>query len=445
MKNSIQQIIALQNELKLLPTISEDNKRKLDKKFRLEFNYNSNHIEGNTLTYSETALLLMFDKSDRAHDIREFEEMKAHDVAYKLIQQWAAENEYPLTETDICSLNEIILVRPFWKEAVTADGQNTRRLIEVGNYKKHPNSVRLQNGEMFEYASPTDTPIKMGELVQWYNAEVTKKQLTPIELAALLHYKFVCIHPFDDGNGRVSRLLMNYVLLKHNLPPIVIKSTNKKEYLNALNQADVGNIDAFINYIAQQLVASLTLVVKATKSEDIYEADDLDKEIALLSKGIVANETEKINNRAIIYTIINYCELNIWDKINTELSRFNSVFLANDNSNYVVPTQFYNGIDNYSPYDGSEVMGNRWTSTLNSLKSSKETCSFEIVMFLRFGRDKDSKEEMYSLKLKVNECEIFQSYNPIVDFNKHTTQDKITLMLKNMSAEILAQIKTHIA
>ena len=218
----------LVNEIKTLPSINDDNSRKLNKKFRLEFNYNSNHLEGNTLTYSETELLLFFDKTDGSHELRELEEMKAHDVAYKIIQDWAKDNEHPLTETYIKQLNEIILVRPFWKESETLYGQATRRQIKVGQYKEYPNSVRLQNGEMFEYASPTDTPIKMNELIQWYNTEIEKDELHPITLAALLHYKFVLIHPFDDGNGRISRLLMNYVLIKKNYPQLLLKLPKKR-------------------------------------------------------------------------------------------------------------------------------------------------------------------------------------------------------------------------
>ena len=102
-------------------------------------------------------------------------------------------------------------------------------LIKVGNYKQHPNSVRLQNGEMFHYTSPENTPIEMGELISWYKDEEQKNELHPVTLAALLHYKFVRIHPFDDGNGRISRLLMNYVLLKYSLQPVVIKSSDKKK------------------------------------------------------------------------------------------------------------------------------------------------------------------------------------------------------------------------
>ena len=94
----------------------------------------------------------------------------------------------------------------------------------MGDYKKFPNSVRLANGEIFDYATPSETPSLMGELVDWVRSEENKRNLHPIELAAQLHYKFVRIHPFDDGNGRLSRLLMNYILLKNDLPPVIIRS-----------------------------------------------------------------------------------------------------------------------------------------------------------------------------------------------------------------------------
>lgn len=143
--------------------------------FRLEFSYNSNHLEGNTLTYGETKLLLIFGKTEGNHDKREYDEMEAHDVAFKLIQEWVKDDEQPLTETRIKQLNEIILVKPFYKEAITQDGQPTRRLINIGDYKKYPNNVLLQNGEMFNFSNPTDTPIEMRELIQWYSSEIEKR------------------------------------------------------------------------------------------------------------------------------------------------------------------------------------------------------------------------------------------------------------------------------
>ena len=274
----------------LLP-MSPENQRRWDKKVRLEFNYNSNHIEGNTLTYGDTQLLLLFDETHGSHPMRDYEEMKAHDVAFQKIKEWAADTETPLTEQDIKNLNQIILVQPFWKDAITPDGQPTRRQITVGNYKTQPNSVRLPNGELFEYTAPQEVPIKMQELMEWYRDEQTA--LHPVTLAAMFHYKFVRIHPFDDGNGRVSRLLMNYVLLAHKLPPVVIKSSDKQNYLHALHLADTGQYEAFIRYIAEQVVSSLEMAIKAAKGESIEEPDDLDKEIALLARQLQHQETYK--------------------------------------------------------------------------------------------------------------------------------------------------------
>lgn len=282
MKHALDIIDSLIEELNKLPPLSPENRKKLDNKFRLEFNYNSNHLEGNTLTYGETKLLLIFDDTRGSHTMREYEEMKAHDVAYHLIEDWAKDKDRPLTEQNIKNLNEVILVRPFWKEAITQDGQPTRRLINVGNYKEYPNSVRLANGEIFEYASPTDTPIQMNELIDWYRSE--ENGLHPVTLAGMFHYKFVRIHPFDDGNGRVSRLLMNYVLLKNGFPPVIIKSADKANYLKALHDADIGNYESFITYIAEQLIWSLEITIKAQKGESIDEPEDIDKKLALLEK-----------------------------------------------------------------------------------------------------------------------------------------------------------------
>ena len=321
----IENIGSLEQELKgLLPMLPEYQQR-LDNKIRLEFNYNSNHIEGNTLTYGETELLLIFGKTTGNHDIREYDEMKAHDTAFELIKEWAADNERLMTEMALKNLHKILLVEPFWKEASTPDGQPTRRKIKVGDYKEQPNSVRLQTGEMFHYASSAETPILMGELIQWYRNEEEKKELHPVVLAALLHYRFVRIHPFDDGNGRISRLLMNYILLKHNLPPVIVKSADKRNYLFALNQADTGNIEAFINYIGEQLIWSLELCIKATKGEDLEEKGDVQKEIAILSKQLNSGD-KQVYHPLSVYETFHWVSKNVWASIKQSMSEFAPLF-----------------------------------------------------------------------------------------------------------------------
>jgi len=315
----IDQLSATYNNL--LP-MSPENQRRWDKKVRLEFNYNSNHIEGNTLTYGETQLLLLFDETHGSHPMRDYEEMKAHDVAFQKIKEWAADTETPLTEQDIKNLNQIILVQPFWKDAITPDGQPTRRQITVGNYKTQPNSVLLSNGELFKYTAPQEVPIQMQELMEWYRDK--QATLHPINLAAMFHYKFVRIHPFDDGNGRVSRLLMNYVLLAHKLPPVVIKSSDKQNYLHALHLADIGQYEAFIRYIAEQVVSSLEMAIKAAKGESIEEPDDLDKEIALVARQQQHQETYKTPQQ--VLNVFHWAQQKLLAPCEAVLQKFDKLF-----------------------------------------------------------------------------------------------------------------------
>lgn len=261
---------------------SDHDLRRLEEKFRLEFSYNSNHLEGNTITYLDTKALLLKDIVVNSYTFRELEEMKAHDAAFTLIKEWAVDQDRDISQVDIKELNKLILVKDFWKDAQTPDGQPVRRMIKVGEYKEMPNSVRLANGEIFHYAEPFEVPAKIQELMDWYNDE--KTGLHPVTLSAIFHHKFVLIHPFDDGNGRLSRLMMNYILLRFGYPPIVIKSVDKTKYLNALRLADAGNFEAFIDLNADQVIWSLELSIKAAKGESIEEPNDWEKELSILSK-----------------------------------------------------------------------------------------------------------------------------------------------------------------
>lgn len=333
MPHPLDKVDKLAAELKPLLPMSAENQQRLNKKFRLEFSYNSNHLEGNTLTYGETELLLIFDDTKGNHTMREYEEMKAHDVAFRLLEKWAKEKDRPLTEQMIKNLNEIILVRPFWKDAITPDGRSTRRQIQVGNYKQHPNSVRLPNGEIFHYASPGETPIQMQELIDWYRNE--EKAIHPVTLAAMLHYKFVRIHPFDDGNGRVSRLLMNYALLKVDLPPVIIKSSDKNNYLNALHLADIGDYAPFIGYIAEQVIWSLDISVKAAKGESIEETDDFSKELILLEKKLLQKNNVVTFSTDVFWDVLEYFYYPLVQQITKDLNNADRFFSMRTSSNLI--------------------------------------------------------------------------------------------------------------
>lgn len=332
---NVRRIEELKQELADLLPLRKEDEAKLWEKFRLEWNYNSNHIEGNTLTYGETKMLLIFGDTIGIHQYREYEEMKAHDVAIKLIKEWADDKMRDLTEAEIRQLNKILLVEPFFKEAITTDGQPTRRQIQPGEYKEFQNSVQLTNGEIFEYASPADVPPLMKKLMDWYYTGSVS--LHPAQRAAELHYRFIRIHPFDDGNGRVARLLVNYVLMKEGYSPIVIKSKDKNNYFTALRIADAGNIEPFCDYIAKELIWSTELTLKAAKGESVDEPEDLDKKITLLEKeleNVSADDSINIQlSEEILLQLLDSWIFDLLKKLVLTTQKFTKFFVGASNHN----------------------------------------------------------------------------------------------------------------
>ena len=304
-------ITTLFNEWQNLQPIDEQAQRRLDDKFMLEFNYNSNHIEGNTLTYGQTELLFKFGDVAAPAKMRDLEEMKAHNVALKYMEAEAREKNKPLTERFIRDLHQTLLREDYQVPNRQPGQEGTTYTIHAGIYKTRPNSVRTVTGELFEYASPEETPVLMGELVAWYNQQETAATLSPIQLAALFHYRYIRIHPFEDGNGRIARLLVNYILGKHGYPMLVVKSSDKNQYLSSLHQCDVAvgslpsdgatasinQITPLTDYLSRCLEHSLTLCIKAARGESIEEEDDFTKQLQLLKRQADAKQRAKAAKR----------------------------------------------------------------------------------------------------------------------------------------------------
>lgn len=327
----------------LLPLKAKDEER-LWRKLRLEWNYNSNHIEGSTLTYGETYLLLIKEQIAGAHDFREIEEMRAHDVGISMIMKWANDEAWKFTEADIRRLHEFLLVRPFRKEAITPEGRPTTRQIVPGEYKKFPNHVRLPDGQLFYYAEPIEVPALMHDLVSWYNNETN--DLHPLVVAATLHYRFVRIHPFDDGNGRVARLLMNYHFMRQGYLPAIIKSTDKTGYLSALGQADAGDLEAFIAYIGKQLNWSYELGIRAAKGEEIEEREDWRKQLELLKQKAKASGEEAISKTPeMLESRLKDSIIPLFQELNVQLTNFDELFLNKETNWYSGSSDLVNSED----------------------------------------------------------------------------------------------------
>ncbi len=441
MYNIFDKINQLQSELSGLK-ISDKDQRRLDEKFRLEFNYNSNHMEGNTLTYQDTKVLLLKDilPQGKLYEMRELDEMRAHDAAFEMIKEWAADKEREISETDIKNLHKIILVKNYWNDAKSLKAQKSRKEINVGNYKESPNHVELQNGEIFHYAEPIEVPAKMQELMEWYQDE--KDSLHPITLAAVFHHKFVLIHPFDDGNGRISRLLMNYILIRQGYPPVVIKSANKDKYLNALRLADAGDMESFITYMAEQAEWSLETTIKAVNGVSIEEANDWEKEITLLSKNLksisVIRNFENTNERIQDSVIPLFKEIR-----NMAFEKFLILFKDIDLSYVIDGCTFNIDFDSNSPnpnnllnlikpYDDQQLYCS--ASFYNFINENKK--SFDIYRYINVRFDK-KKYMVY-----MNDTEPQYSVNNLI--NKPLSNIEISEFVNEFCRRTVGEIKKNI-
>jgi Fic family protein len=277
-QEKIDRINELQAQIETMRPIKPEYIARIFQKYRLEWNYNSNSIEGNSLNYGETVAFIMEGLTAKGKPLKDHLDIKGHNEAIDFLLDMQKKGS-ELMERDIRSLHEMILVEPYQSKALTADGQNTTKTIRLGVYKSSPNHVVTKTGETHFYASPEETPALMQELMEWYRESLPT--MHPLILSAIFHHRFVNIHPFDDGNGRMSRLLSNLILMQAGFPPVVVRQDGKGEYYGVLSQADAGIMEPLVEYFSDLLIRSLEVYIKGAQGEDISEPDDLDKQIAL--------------------------------------------------------------------------------------------------------------------------------------------------------------------
>ena len=333
----IEEALLLKNELDNLRPLTKEQEAIIMQKFRLEWNYNSNNLEGNSLTYGETKALLLHGITAQGKPLRDHIEITGHDEAIKWIED-LVKGDYPLTENFIRELHTLLLKDPYEVQAITPDGQPTSRRIAVGQYKTAPNHVKTVTGEIFRFASPEETPAKMHDLIAWYRSEAEGADVNPIIVAAEFHYRFIRIHPFDDGNGRTARIVMNFILMKYGYPPVVIRTEDKENYFSALRQADAGEITPFINYIAENLIRSLEIMLSGAKGENIEEEDDVLKELTLLKARLKKEKPTK--SPALAYDTINSFSENIKPLFDETIEQIADLF-AESNTSILVNGEYY--------------------------------------------------------------------------------------------------------
>lgn len=278
----------LKKELDALRPLPPDVVAQVEQKLRIESNYHSNAVEGNSLTLGETRSLILHGLTARGKPMRDHLDIQGHDDAVKAIER-AVKEEKGISAVFIRNLHRVLLKEPYETEATTSDGRRTTRHIALGDYKTTPNNVRTSTDEVYYFTPPEQVKPEMTDLLDWYRAREAEGE-HPVIIAATLHYRFVRIHPFDDGNGRMARLLMNLILIKHGYTVAIVQSDKKTRYLQELERADRSeDLTQFIEYVASCCIYALNLYLRAGRGESVEDPEDIDREIELFKRSVTRN------------------------------------------------------------------------------------------------------------------------------------------------------------
>ncbi len=450
LKKTIEKIDELRSEIDALRPINDETEQRIMQKFRLDWNYHSNNLEGNSLTFGETKSFLLHGITAEGKPLKDHLDLKGHNEAILLIDEIVKGNR-PLTETFLREIHEIILHEPYDRPAQTADGKATTKRIEIGQYKKTPNHVKTVTGEIFYFATPEETPAQMNDLMDWFAKASVEGKDHPLSIAAMFHYRFIRIHPFDDGNGRMARILMNLILMKFGYPPVIIKTDKKREYFRALQTADGGDVSYFVNYIGEQLTDSMQLFLRGAKGESIEEVDDVDKEIAML-KAELRNKSHKIiYDVSTAQTIYEESLVPLLGIIFNKLDQFNELFnsvLINDSIDSDA-TQLHIG----SLQDLGEINYVIERSILDATESFNLPSSISIsCLFKEFLKTEDKLFNVelnfritlnrFDFKLDLLDTEI-QTFK--IFYHNKNDEKKFQKIANTMAKHVLGKIKEKLA
>jgi Fic family protein len=221
---------------------------KIRESLSIEWTYNSNSIEGNTLSLRETQMVLQEGITIKGKSLREHFETHNHDKAIDYLYR-IVNDDYVLRSIDILSIHSLVL----------------RSIEEDFAGRIRNGGVRI-SGANFVPPNANKVSDFLDELIDFVNTNPLG--LNDIELATVFHHKLVWIHPFFDGNGRTVRLCMNLLLMRCGFPPAIILKNDRTKYYEALNQANNGKYQKLILLMCQALERSLNIYLNAMPDND---------------------------------------------------------------------------------------------------------------------------------------------------------------------------------
>jgi Fic family protein len=331
----IKQIDELQSEIDSHRVLDKNILKKIQYKFRLDWNYHSNAMEGNSLTQLETRSVMINNVTVDGKPLKDVIEIRGHDSVITDILK-IGKGELRLSEKRILDIHKAII-----------NEENVDLAKQVGKWKTIPNHIINYKNEKYDFTLPADVPEEIHQLLNWLNAEYDAIEagkdyaIHPVILAFKFHLKYISIHPFYDGNGRTARIFTNLILIALGYPPVIIEVTKKNIYNQYL--ADIqcyeGKPNLLFEFMAKQLIHSQQLVLSAIAGNDIDEQDDLDKKLLLLEKELNAlntdNEVKEQFSADVFFKMYDEWISRLLSDAITIAQKFNKFFTGTDHHVYV--------------------------------------------------------------------------------------------------------------
>ncbi len=237
---------------------------KIKKNFQLEMTYNSNAIEGNTLTKKETFWVINEGLTIKGKSLKEHLEARNHQEALEFL--------YDLIDKDKKNNISDHLIKQIHSLVVKESDSKIADQYRTGNV--------FISGSDHEPPSGFEVTAKMNELIAWIKKEKNKYHV--VELAAIIHHKLVAVHPFWDGNGRTARLIMNILIMNAGYPMAIILKNDRQRYYRVLGEADKGDYKNLCEFLAQSVIRSLNayldiLAPRSGKKDQLLSLAELSK------------------------------------------------------------------------------------------------------------------------------------------------------------------------
>lgn len=258
LQGKLSQCDKLQQQLWAYRPMSDETLKSLREYYRVGLTYTSNALEGNSLTESETKVIIEDGLTIEGKPLRDVYEAVGHAQAYDYLYDLS--HQVPLSEEIICHLHQL-----FYQQIES---------LKAGKYRQVPVFI---SGSQYAVAPVAEIGKRMAQLLQWYNNNEGK--LHPVVLAAELHKRFVFIHPFVDGNGRMARLLMNLSLMRNDYNIAIIPAITRSEYISSLEKAHTDE-QVFVDFITDRVIMTQMDILRLFReSQPIPETIPFEKQL----------------------------------------------------------------------------------------------------------------------------------------------------------------------